>query len=400
MMEIEKDIAGCKDEIVRLRRDFHRFPELGFQEVRTAAKIAEYLAGLGLEVRTGVGKTGVVGLLAGRAPGPTLLLRADMDALPIQEKTDLPFSSQNSGVMHACGHDGHMAILLIVAKLLAGIKDSFAGRVKFVFQPGEEGFAGARAMIQDGALKDPEVDAAFGLHLYGGLPVGCLGLRAGPFMASMDAFTIEILGKAAHAATPEAGVDAIMISAQFLEALQIIANKEKSPLSPLLVHVGTINGGDAFNVIASKVELKGTVRALSEAIRGELPGKIRRLLEGITRGLQGDFNLNYELGYPPVINHDAMTSLVRSTAEGCLGKSKVLEIPPTMISEDMAFILKEVPGCFFFLGCGNEEKGIAQPQHSPFFDIDEDALLIGAGVMREIALNFLSGANARPKNHD
>jgi amidohydrolase len=386
---IKNQILDLKNEMISLRRDFHRHPELGLEEKRTAQKIAEWLGDLGLEVATGIGRTGVVGLLKGKAPGKTVLLRADMDALPIKETNEVDYKSQNDGVMHACAHDGHLAILLIAAKVLNGLRDHFAGNIKFVFQPGEEGFAGAKYMIEDGALENPPVDAAFALHLMTHFPVGTVVISPGPTMACMDRFALDIHGTGAHAAMPEGGADAILMSAYVITALQSLISKEVSPTTPLVVHVGTVRGGDAFNIVAERVALEGTVRTLDQDLRQTVPDRMRRLCQGVTAGLRGTYRLDYQFGYPPVVNDFSMTELVKGIATQVVGPEQILDFKPTMSSDDMAFFLGEVPGCYFLVGAGNADKGLNQPHHSAGFDFDEEALMTGAEMMVHIALTYL-----------
>ncbi|MFH1090460.1 MAG: amidohydrolase [Pseudomonadota bacterium] len=386
---IKEEIRALNDQIITWRRDFHQHPELGMEERRTAETIAGILRGFGLEVSTGVGQTGVVGLLEGGAPGKTILLRADMDALPIEEANDLPFRSQNPGVMHACAHDAHMAVLLGVARLFSAHRYDFAGRIKFMFQPGEEGFGGARLMIEDGVLENPAVDAALALHLISHIPTGVIGLKSGPMMASMDSFRIKIKGKGGHAAMPEQGVDAILISAHAITALQSLISKEVSPLAPLVVHVGMIKGGQAFNIMAEEVELKGTVRTLDENLQKSIPERMDRILAGVTGSLRGSHELDYQFGYPILVNHEAMTALVKSVAGQVVGSQKVIEVPAVMGSEDMSFVLQQVPGCFFYVGTHNPDKGADQPHHNSRFKIDEDSLAIGAEVLAAAAWKCL-----------
>jgi len=386
---IDEKISSITDEMIRLRRDFHRHPELGFAEKRTAGIIAEYLRNLGLEVFEGVGTTGVIGILNGNSTGKTLMLRADMDALPIQELNEVGYRSVNDGVMHACGHDGHMAILLGTAAVLSGMRDRLGGRIKFVFQSAEETLGGARNMIADGVLDNPKVDAAFGLHLISLLPLGYIGYKPGPIMASMDPFTITIKGKGGHCAMPESGIDAILISAQVITALQSLVTKEISPISPVVINVGTINGGDAPNVIADKVVMEGTVRTLDTNVQQLIPRHMERMLAGITQAMGGEYELDYSTGYPITINDAAMTKLVQDVAEQVVGKDFVFEVPSAMISEDMSFYLQKVPGSYFYVGAGNVEKGISQPHHNSGFDIDEQALAVGAKMMCNLAVSYL-----------
>lgn len=387
--DISRRASAIQDEMVRLRRDFHRHPELGFREHRTAANVASYLKGLGLEVREGVGETGVVGLLKGNSPGGTVMLRSDMDALPVQERGSKPYRSENPGVMHACGHDGHMAILLGTASVLTSIAQRLRGQVKFVFQPAEEGLGGASRMIEDGVLDDPEVGAAFGLHLITALPCGTVGWGSGTLMAAMDYFVLRVKGRSGHSSMPQEGVDAILASARIVEDLQSLNRAGDGPAPCSLVNIGTIRGGDASNVIAEEVELTGTVRTLEPEVREAMPSSIRALVGKAVQSLGADFELDYHQGYPPVINDANLTGLMHRTAGDILGADRLFELPPLMASEDMAFYLQKVPGCFFFLGAGNPEKGLASPLHSSSFDFDESALATGATLLASLALAWL-----------
>lgn len=392
------EIGSCaermSDEVVRLRRDFHQHPEKGFEEKRTAGIIAQYLTDLGLEVKTGIAGTGVTGLLRGGRPGRTVLLRADMDALPLQEKNAAPYRSINDGVMHACGHDGHMAILLGTAALLALHRSSLHGQVKFVFQPAEENLGGARLMIEEGILHDPQVDAAFGLHLINQIPCGYIGSRSGEIMASMDSFVIRVRGRGGHSAMPEGGVDAISISARIVSSLQRLISREIPPRTPLIVNIGTIHGGNAPNIIADLVELSGTVRCLDEEIRRTIPLRMESTLAEITSDMQGSHELEFEEGYPVTVNDKTMANLVKGVAGDVVGVGKFLEVPPTMASEDMSFYLQRVPGCFFFVGAAGPE-GTHGPHHNPCFDFDERALTIGLKMMANLAVDFLEKALPR-----
>jgi amidohydrolase len=317
-----------------------------------------------------------------------------MDALPVQEKNEVDYRSEKPGVMHACGHDGHMAILLVAARVLKEHRGDFPGNVKFVFQAGEEGYAGARLQIEEGALEDPEVHAALALHLRSDLPCGTVGMRVGPLMACMDSFRIVARGKGAHAALPEGGVDAILMSAHAIQSLQSLVSREVSPLTPLVVHVGRISGGEAFNIVAETVEMKGTVRTLDTALRKEVPDRMRRILQGIGSSFRGELELEYDFGYPVVENAPAVTELVRGAAVAVLGRDKVLEVPAGMMSDDMAFFLQKVPGCYFFVGAGNPGKGADQPHHNSRFNFDEAALTIGAEIMVRSTIDYLRGAVA------
>ncbi len=388
--QLSNKVVELKDTLVQFRRDFHQHPELGLEETRTARVVADRLEQLGLKVSRGVGKTGVVALLEGNRPGKTLMLRADMDALPIQEENDVSYRSQNPGVMHACGHDGHMAVLLGVAEVLSAFRDQIPGRVKFVFQPGEEGFAGARLMIEDGVLEHPAVDAAFGLHISTLWPLGVMGTCDGPMMASMDSFTIQLKGKGAHAAQPDLGVDAILMSNGVISALQTLISREVSPTNPLVLHIGSIHGGTAFNVVADSVELRGTVRTFDEELRASMPDRMNRLIEGVVTALRGTHQLDYQFGYPVLINDAAMARLVKDAIIEIVGPEGYVNIQPRMVSEDMAFFHQKVPGCYFYLGAANAEKGLNMPNHNARFDFDEDTLVLGAQAMTRAAWNFLS----------
>ena len=392
---IDEKISGLKDEMIRLRRDFHQHPELGFQEKRTARIIAEYLHRLGMEVFEGIGTTGVVGVLTGNSPGKTVMLRADMDALPIQELNDVEYRSVNEGVMHACGHDGHMAILLGTAAVLSSMRDKLTGRIKFVFQPAEETLGGASFMIADGVLDNPKVDAAFGLHLISMLPLGYIGWKSGPIMASMDPFTITMKGKGGHSSIPEGGIDAIHMSASVITALQGLVTKEISPMSPVVIHVGTIKGGDASNVIAETVVMEGTVRTLDTLVQQTIPQRMERIISGIAKGMGGSYELDYQKGYPATVNDAAMTQLVHDIAVQVVGKDFTLEVPSAMISEDMSFYLEKVPGSYFYVGAGNVEKGLSQPHHNARFDFDEQALVVGTRMMCNLAIAYLGKVTSR-----
>ena len=309
--------------------------------------------------------------------------------MPIHELNDVEYRSVNDGVMHACGHDGHMAILLGTASVLSGMRDKLHGRVKFVFQPAEESLGGAGFMIEDGVLDNPKVDAAFGLHLISMLPLGYVGWKSGPIMASMDPFTITMKGKGGHSSIPEGGIDAIQMSASVITALQGIVTKEISPMTPVVIHVGTIKGGDAPNVIAETVVMEGTVRTLDTLVQQTIPERMERIISGIAGSMGGSYELDYKKGYPGTVNDAAMTQIVHDIAVQVAGEDFVLEVPSAMISEDMSFYLREVPGSYFYVGAGNVEKGLSQPHHNARFDFDEQALVMGARMMCSLAISYL-----------
>jgi amidohydrolase len=374
-----------------MRRDFHMHPELGFQEVRTAGIVAKELQNLGLEVTTGIGKTGVVAMIEGSRPGPTLLLRADMDALPIIEKTGAEYASKNPGVMHACGHDGHTAILLTVAKMLNNARDQFPGSIKLVFQPAEEGQGGAESMIADGVFDNPKVDVTFGLHLWNEKPVGWLGIAEGPTMAGAEKFDITVTGKGGHGAMPQGAIDPILASAQLVNALQSIVSRNVAPLESAVVSVTQFHGGDAFNVIPQTVELGGTIRTFDPKVRELVLKRVSEIITGISDalGCQAEFR-NTRLT-PAVINDSATIKLVQKAARQVLPDLTLDDSAPiTMGSEDFAFMMEKVPGCFIFVGSANAERGLDYGHHHPKFDVDEQALSQAAALMAQSAIEILN----------
>jgi amidohydrolase len=374
-----------------MRRDFHMHPELGFQEVRTAGIVAKELQKLGLEVTTGIGKTGIAAMIEGSRPGQTLLLRADMDALPILEQTGAEYASQNPGVMHACGHDGHTAILLTVAKMLNNARDQFPGSIKLVFQPAEEGQGGAESMITDGVFDDPKVDVTFGLHLWNEKPVGWLGIAEGPTMAGAEKFDITVTGKGGHGAMPQGAIDPILAGAQIVNALQSIVSRNVAPLDSAVVSVTQFHGGDAFNVIPQTVELGGTIRTFDLKVRDLVLKRVAEITSGIAEalGCQAEFR-NTRLT-PAVINDSATIRLVQKAARKVLPDLTLDESAPiTMGSEDFAFMMEKVPGCFIFVGSANAERGLDYGHHHPKFDVDERALSQAAALMAQSAIEILN----------
>lgn len=390
MPEISTGVRTVCDEAVAIRRDLHSQPELGFQEKRTASVVAKKLNDLDLEVATEIAKTGVVGLLRGAHPGKTVMIRADMDALPIQENNDVTYRSKNDGVMHACGHDGHTAMALMAARILSERREHLHGNVKFVFQPAEEGPGGAKPMIEAGVLKDPAVDLAIGIHLWNDLPVGQIGIQSGPIMASMDRVEITVLGKGAHAAKPQEGVDPIVVSAHLISALQTLMSRERNPLDPGILTIGSIHGGNAFNVIPDEVKLLGTVRTLSDELWEAMPKRIVRMAEGVASGFGAEVKVEYQKMYPVTRNDSEIVNRIEKVAKNFVGQSKVIRHQTTMGGEDMSFFLREVPGCFFFIGSANEAKGLHHPHHNSLFDFDEDALGIGIEMLIRSVESLLS----------
>lgn len=376
-----------KAQLVDWRRDFHRNPELGHAEHRTSGIIADHLQKLGLEVKRNIGRTGVVGLLRGAEPGPTILLRADMDALPIQDRKNVAYSSSMEGKAHLCGHDAHTSMLMGAAKLLSewGLK---RGNVKFAFQPAEETLAGAKSMIKDGVLEEPRVDAAAALHVSPAYASGRFGIARGTAWAATNSIRIKIVGKGGHAASPHQTIDTIPIAAQVITALQHIASRQVDPLDSVVVTIGTINGGYALNVIAPEVELTGTVRTLNPNLRGQMKGKIEQIIRGITDAHGASYEFEFGEGSPMVINDDKMANLFVRTSDELMGAGRWETIPPTMGGEDFAFIAEQVPSVMFRLGTREGER-TAYPLHHPSFDLDEEALPVGTAMLSALALNYL-----------
>ncbi len=386
-INIRPEIEALEREIIAIRRDIHKHPELGFDVGRTANLVAQFLVSCGIEVRTGVGKTGVVGTLKGGKPGPTIALRADMDALPIQETNDVEYKSVHEGIMHACGHDGHTAMLLGAAKVLAERRERIKGTVRFLFQPAEEGDGGARYMIEDGCLDG--VDEIYGLHLWNFQPFGQIGVKSGPILASADIFEIQVNGRGGHGAAPQGTVDAVVVSAHLVTALQTIVSRNTNPIESTVVTVGKIAGGDNFNIIADKVVLKGTTRAYTEQNRQMIKRRLREIMAGIGQAYNARIEMDYEDGYPPTINNEQAYRKVLAAARRIVGNG-ASEPYLSMGGEDFAYYLKEVPGCFFFIGSapvGREPMSV--PHHCSYFDINERALLVGASVFVQLIDDLL-----------
>ena len=375
------------DDLIRVRRLLHAQPELSMVEFDTADYVASALADLRLdEVRTGVGKTGVLGTLTGTTPGPVTLLRADMDALPIRELTGVPYVSQRDGVMHACGHDGHVAILLAAAGMLAERRTELSGTIVFCFQPGEEGAAGNRLMIEDGALENPHVDRTFALHLYSGLDVGRIGVRDGPFFASADEYILTIRGRGGHGAMPQNSVDPIVAGAQLIAMLQTIVSREIAPKDPAVFTVGQFTSGTTFNVIPDEATLKGTVRAFDADVRASMPERLRRIAAGLAAAMRVEINVEYRWSYPPTVNAREPNDVVRAVGRELVGAESVVEHDVVMWSEDMSFMQEQRPGAYFLVGSRGGDAS-AFPHHNARFDIDERALEIGFRMMVALGLS-------------
>ncbi|MHA6484690.1 M20 metallopeptidase family protein [Paenibacillus sp. strain BS8-2] len=375
------------DQLIEWRRDFHRNPELGYEEMRTSGIVAEHLRDLGLDVRTGVGGTGVVGLIRGELPGPTFLLRADMDALPIPDAKQVEYRSRVEGKSHLCGHDAHTSMLMGAAKLLVdrGLK---RGNIKFMFQPAEEGGAGANAMIRDGLLEEPKVDAAAALHVSPMFKVGRVAAAKGPAWAATQSLRIKIIGRGGHAASPHQTVDAIAIAAQVITALQHVASRQVDPLDSVVVTIGKMNGGHAVNAIASEAELLGTVRTLNPELREQMRGRIETIVKGVTEAFGAGYELELRDGYPIVVNDGEMYELFARTSEDTLGTGHYETIKPTMGGEDFSFVARQVPAVMFRLGTRSGDE-TAYPLHHPSFDLDESAMPLGAAMLASIAIRYL-----------
>lgn len=379
---IRAEIQELQPQIVSWRRRLHQRPELGFREVLTAEFVSEQLSKWGIKHRTGVAKTGIVAEIRGQKAGSKVLaIRADMDALPIQELSDVIYKSQHDGVMHACGHDGHTAIALATAYYLANHTQDFGGCVKIIFQPAEEGPGGAKPMIEEGVLQKPDVDAIIGLHLWNNLPLGTVGVRTGALMAAVESFKCKILGKGGHGAIPQQTIDAVVVSAQVVTALQTIVARNIDPLESAVVTVGKLHAGNANNIIADSAKLSGTVRYFHPKYAGYLGDRIRQIIAGICEAHGATYELDYWSLYPPVINNAEIAELVRSVAVDVV-ETPVGVVPEcqTMGGEDMSFFLQQVPGCYFFLGSANPDLGLAYPHHHPKFDFDETALGMGVEI--------------------
>ncbi len=371
-----------------LRRDFHRYPELGFKEYRTSEIIARELQSLGLEVTRGIAETGVCAIIEGAHPGKVVMLRFDMDALPIQEQTGAVYASQNAGVMHACGHDGHMAIGLTAARLLLQHQAELHGSIKLVFQPAEEGLGGAERMVAEGILENPDVDFCLGLHLWNEKPVGWAAVVPGAFMAGADFFTVHILGKGGHGGLPETTIDPIVAAAQVIMALQTIVSRNIAPLESAVVSVTQMAAGSAYNVIPNQAELRGTIRTFLPEVRDIVLARLEQIVRSIAQGMNCEAKVDIQRLTWPVVNHPRVTETVREVLQTTLPDFRNEGNYRSMVSEDMAVFLNRVPGCFFFIGSGNPEKGLTASHHHPMFDFDEEVLPKAAALITAAALEL------------
>ncbi len=379
--EVQKSFG---EEIVALRRDIHREPELGFDTEKTAEKVLAALSGLPLDIETGVARNGIVATLRGGGDGPTVALRADMDALPIHEETGLPFASGTDGKMHACGHDGHTSMLVGAAKTLSGMRERINGTVKFVFQPAEEGGGGGRVMVEEGVAEG--IDQIFALHLWPGLPFGTAATKAGPIMAAADKFEMEIKGTGGHGAMPHLAADAVVIAAQVATALQTIVSREVDPVQPAVLTIGEIGAGSAFNIIPETARMGGTVRTIDDELRHRIPERMEELAKGVARGMRADAELDYTFSYPVTRNDPGAAALALKVAGSLFGEDRAVELAhPSMGGEDFAFFLQKLPGAYVWLGVG-DVSGL----HTPQFAFDEEILPQGAALLTAIALEALS----------
>jgi len=398
---IEPLVAKYETATLDFRHYVHEHPELGNREHETAKRVAEHLRALGMEVRTGVAHTGVVGILKGGKPGPVIAVRADMDALPVTEDTDLPFKStvrttyngQEVGVMHACGHDVHTAVQYGVASILTELRDEIPGTIVFLFQPAEEGpppgeEGGAEIMIREGALENPRPEAVFGLHTLSGMPLGDVGITSGPALAAVDHFRVTVKGVQTHGAQPQQGIDPIVTASQIVMAFQTIVSRTIHPLEPAVVTVGMFHGGERFNIIPAEVKLEGTVRTYDPGVRDTVERRMGEILDGLARASGGSYELDYERGSPATINDAELTAQMSPSLRAIVGREHVKELPPTMGGEDFAYFALEVPGFFYRLGI-HKEGSVTGPHHSPTFRADDASVPIGMRVMSNVLVDYL-----------
>lgn len=385
----KEEIWKMKDWLVEIRRTIHMHPELGFEEVETSKLVSEWLERFGLQVKRGIAKTGVVGLLQGSEPGRTVAIRADMDALPLDEANQVPYVSKVKGKMHACGHDAHVAILLGVAKYFSSIKDQLKGNIKWIFQPAEEGGGGGKVMVEEGVLEGPKVDAIFGTHVFPLLPVGKVGIYEREGLAAADRVKIKIIGKGGHGAMPHLCKDPILAAGHVITQLHSIVSRNINPLDSAVITIGKISGGTAINIIPDEVEMLVTVRSLSPQVREELNRRMEEVVQGVARSFEMDYRYEFEYGYPVLMNDPEMSKLVTSACSKGIGKENVEVLRPSMGAEDFAYYLEKIPGSFFRLGIRNEKRGIIHPYHSSLFDIDEEVLPFGVEMFVRIIDQYL-----------
>lgn len=381
-MPVINSIAALEDEMTAWRRDFHMHPELAYEETRTAGIVADKLESWGIEVKRGVGKTGVVGVIHGNGDGPSIGLRADMDALPIDEANDTAWKSQNAGVMHACGHDGHTTMLLGAAKYLAETRN-FAGTVNVIFQPAEEGYAGAKAMIDDGLFEDFPCDQVYGLHNWPEMPAGTVAAVKGPIMAAADKFDIKVTGKGAHGAMPHHGVDPVVIGAQIVTAIQSLVSRSTDPMDTAVISTTMFHAGAAYNVIPDEAVLSGTVRTFNPKVQDRIEAGMKSIAAGIAEAMGAKTDVDYRRGYPATVNHARETDLASGVAASVVGTENVRDdVTPTMGAEDFSFMLNQKPGCYLWLGQGGGSS--SANVHHPLYDFNDKVLPIGASVLARL----------------
>ena len=386
---VREKIYEMRDGLVETRRMIHMHPELMYEEEKTAELVAGNLEKFGLEVKKGVAKTGVVGLLRGAKEGKTVAIRADMDALPIEEANAVPYASKIKGKMHACGHDAHTTILLGVAKFFSARRNLLRGNIKWIFQPAEEGGAGGRVMTEEGVLENPRVDAIFGAHVFPEIPIGKVGVNEKEGLAATDRVTFKIVGKGGHGAYPHLSRDPILAAGHLITQIHSIVSRSIHPLDSAVISFGKIEGGTAFNIIPGAVELLATVRSLTPKVRETLRERMGEIAQGISRSFDLDCQFNYDYGYPALVNDPAMSHLVATACAKAIGKENVEFLRPSMGGEDFAYFLEKVPGSFFRLGCRNEAKGFVNPFHNSRFDLDEDVLPFGVEMFVRIIAEYL-----------
>ncbi len=389
MLDFKEQAEAMSEALIERRRDLHRHPELAFEEIRTAGIVADELNVLGLEVQTGIGKTGVVGILDGASDGPTVLVRADMDALPIDEQNKTDYVSTVAGKMHACGHDGHTAIALGVARIFAENRERVAGRIKFVFQPAEEIVEGAKAMIDDGVLDFTRPDVTVGLHLWNTLPVGQVGMASGPVMAGSSVFSIEIQGKGGHAAIPHNTIDPVTTAAQLILAFQTIVSRNVDPMQSAVLSTTMLKASVADNVIPERVELSGTFRTFSTEMRDFVEARIREIADAICTGMQCQAQIKMKHGTIPTINDPDVVARLRPRFAKIVGEENLLDNERTMGSEDVAYFMNDIPGVYFFVGSANAEEGLDSGHHHPRFDFDEAVLPIAVRLLSSAVAEYV-----------
>ncbi|MEW8956327.1 M20 family metallopeptidase [Clostridium sp.] len=389
-IDFYREALKIEKEIIEIRRDFHQHPEIGFEEFRTSGKIKEFLEKEGIPYREVAG-TGVCAIIEGKEKGKTIALRGDIDGLPLEDKKDASYKSKIEGRMHACGHDAHTSILLGAAKILNSHKDKIKGNVKLLFEPAEETVGGARFMIKEGVLEEPYVDCILGLHVAEQIEVGKVGIKYGVFNAASNPFTIKIKGKGGHGAHPEDTVDPIVIACHVVTALQTIVSREIAPVYPGVVTVGAIHGGTAQNIIPSEVEIKGIMRTLTNEHRELVKRRLVEITEGICKAMRGDSEIDIEESYPCLYNDDKVMNHLKISAEKVLGKENINILEhPSMGVESFAYFSNERPSAFYFLGVQNKEKGIVNPAHGCYFDIDEKSLALGIAIQCTAAFDYLT----------